>query len=247
MVNKDLELLKYEFEKIRKRGYIKATREGLSGIGKTFEDLLGKKEDNNFLPDYHGIEIKTKMGYTKALITLFNLTIKGEEELQTKRLRDTYGYPDKNNPQFKSLHCSFFGHVYTLVANRYLFKVKVSYEAQKVYLIILNTFYEVLESDCYWDFAELKYRLETKLTYLAFVKAWPKKLKNETYYRYYSMRLYRLKSFDTFLKLIEKGVIRITFRISSYKSGEWMGFVRDRGTCFQIDEKNLELLFDEIE
>ena len=39
----DLNILKEEFLRIKRMGYVKSLREGYTGIGKTFEDLLGKK------------------------------------------------------------------------------------------------------------------------------------------------------------------------------------------------------------
>ena len=76
MITKELYNLKQEFEKIKKMGYVKSTRSGFTGIGKTFEDLIGKNEDTLETPDYHGIEIKTKKSYSKSYTTLFNATPK---------------------------------------------------------------------------------------------------------------------------------------------------------------------------
>ncbi len=236
MQENSVEKLKYEFEKIKKRGYIKTTGEGI-GIGKTFEDLLGNSLD------YYGIQIRTKRGYTKTLITLFSLNIKGPSQFKIKRLRDVYGYSDKNN--HKALYCSFYGDCYTLIANKYLFKAKVSYNDKKVYLVILNHMYEVIEDYCYWDFEDFKEKLETKLAYLALVKVWPRVINGDVYFHYYRMMIFKLRDFETFLKLLERGVIKITFKIS-YISGEWMGYEKDKRTTFQIDEKNLELLFERI-
>ena len=45
-MNENYEELKELFNKIKRKGWIKAHRTGNTGIGKTFEDLLDKKEDN---------------------------------------------------------------------------------------------------------------------------------------------------------------------------------------------------------
>ena len=71
MLTENLEQLKQEFIRIKKLGYVKSTRNGPTGIGKTFEDLLGKKEDALGLPDYKGIEIKTKRSYSNSLYNTF--------------------------------------------------------------------------------------------------------------------------------------------------------------------------------
>ena len=44
MKTKELEQLKQEFIRIRNMGYIKSTKPGVTGVGKAFEDLLGKKK-----------------------------------------------------------------------------------------------------------------------------------------------------------------------------------------------------------
>lgn len=106
MITEELINLKKEFNRIKNLGYIKSTRKGLTGIGKTFEDLIGKKEDTLDLPDYHGIEIKTKRGYSNCYTTLFNLTPKGKNEFEIKHLCETYGYPDKILKNHKILHFS---------------------------------------------------------------------------------------------------------------------------------------------
>ncbi len=52
-MEKELLLLKQEFERIKNLGYVQSSRKGYSGIGKTFEDLIGKKEDTLETPDYN--------------------------------------------------------------------------------------------------------------------------------------------------------------------------------------------------
>lgn len=54
MKTKELEQLKQEFIRIKNMGYVKSTRVGVTGVGKTFEDLLGKEEDTQGMPDYNG-------------------------------------------------------------------------------------------------------------------------------------------------------------------------------------------------
>ena len=86
MYKKEIEQLEKEFKRIKNMGYVKSTRNGPTGIGKTFEDLLGKKEDALGLPDYKGIEIKTKRSYSNSYTTLFNATLHGQNNYETKRL-----------------------------------------------------------------------------------------------------------------------------------------------------------------
>lgn len=246
MINKELIYLKQKFEKIKQMGYVKSTRKGFTGIGKTFEDLIGKTEDTLGFPDYHGIEIKTKKGYSKSYTTLFNATPKGENEFEIKRLCAYYGYPDKVLKDKKVLNISINAIPPTLVANRFLFKLYIDYKAQKIFLDIRNKNLELLERNVFWTFTQIQEKLERKLSFLAYIKAWPKIINGVEYYKYYHIEFYKLKSFDEFLKLIEQGKIRITFKIGVFREGNRQGEIHDRGTGFEIQELDLQNLFDLI-
>lgn len=247
MITEELNNLKKEFERIKSMGYVKASRSGYTGIGKTFEDLLGKKEDSLELPDYHGIEIKTKRGYTRSYTTLFGATPQGKKEFEIKRLRNAYGYPDPIYKSQKLLNTSVQANCSTLVGNRYLFKLIVDYEEQKVFLLVTDKNMNFIEKKSYWTFEVLKEKLERKLQYMALVKAWPNTINGEEYYKYYDIDFYILKSFEDFLKLIEEGTVRVTFKIGIFKKGRRAGEIHDRGTSFEIQEIDMLKLFDKIE
>ena len=70
MIDENIRKLYRKFNEIRKMGYVKSVRNGSTGIGATFEYLLGKEEESFEIPDYYGIEIKTKRAYSKSYITL---------------------------------------------------------------------------------------------------------------------------------------------------------------------------------
>lgn len=247
MITEELMLLKEEFKRIKDMGYVKGTRGGTTGIGKTFEDLLGKKEDTLDKPDFHGIEIKTKRTYSRAYTTLFNAEPKGKKEDEAKRLKDKYGYPDSVLKQFKVLNVSVQANCNTSVGGRFLFKLDVDKEAEKIYLLIHDKNLIFKERRVYWDFSTLRARLERKLPYLALIKAWTTNRDGVEYYKYYDINFYKLKTFEDFLKLIEDGTIRITFHLGIYRIGERKGKIRDHGTCFEIQELDMDKLFEKIE
>lgn len=246
-MTEELKNLKSEFLRIRSMGYVKSTRKGPTGIGKTFEDLLGKKEDRQSVPDYHGIELKTKRAYTKAYTTLFSATPEGKEEYQIKRLRDNYGTALRSSSKLKVLMCSVQANASTFVDNRYLFKLDVDREKERVYLMISNQNFTLIDKKSYWSFDLLKSRLERKMPYLALIKAWPNIINGEDYYKYYDIEFYKLKSFEEFLKLLESGTIRITFKVGLYKNGPYKNQINDKGTSFEIQDLDLYKLFDKLE
>jgi len=247
MSKENVVVLKQEFERIKKMGYVKSTRRGFTGIGKTFEDLIGKPEDTLEIPDFRGIEIKTKRGHSKGYTTLFCATPQGKGEFETKRISNTYGYPDKILKDKKVLANSVQANCSTLVAGRFLFRLQINYEKQKIYLVIKDKNGKLLENETYWDFNTIKEKLERKMKVLAFIKAWTKCIDGIDYYKYYNIKFYELKNFEEFLKLIEQGIVRITFKIGVVRQGERMGEMHDRGTGFEIEEVNLQKLFSLIE
>lgn len=242
----ELKLLKKEFERIKKMGYVESTRNGTTGIGKTFEDLIGKAEDSIDEPDFHGIEIKTKRGYNKRYISLFCAAPKGLMDYEIKRLTEKYGYPDKvlrEYKVFRAIACS--GHL-ELVANRYLFSLKVDYENRKLFVGIFDRNFKLIEMSTYWDFDLLEDKLKRKLSYLALIKAWPNKVNGKDYYKYYDIIFYKLRGFEQFISLIEDGSIAVLFNVGIYRTGEKIGLIEDHGTTFRIKEKDLNRLFERI-
>ena len=246
-MDEKFKILKKEFERIKNMGYVKSSRKGSTGIGKTFEDLLGKEEDSLDMPDYLGIEIKTRRSYSRSYITLFSCAPKGQTNYEIKRLKDTYGYPDKVLKQFKVLSAIAYANHSEMVANRYLFKLKVDHIENKVYLIITDKFFNDFEKITYWSFELLKEKVERKLQNLAVIKAWPNKKDGIDYYKYYAIDFYKLKNFEKFIELIEKGVIRVCFKIGIYRDKEHLGEIQDRGTGFQIQESDLNKLYDKVD
>lgn len=79
------------------------------------------------MPDYNGIEVKTKLGYTNSYTTLFNLRPSG---IEMKELCMRYGYPDKTNKNILNVSITSTS---TLISNRYYFNLKINYKSKKYY------------------------------------------------------------------------------------------------------------------
>lgn len=206
-----------KFNKIKNLGWVKSERKGTSGIGYTFEKLIGKKEDNFFLPDFQGIEIKTKRNFSKGYLTLFNLTPDGDYLFPIEYIRNKYGYSDKEIPNQKVFQYSVSNENKASFMNKF-FKLKVDYNNQKIGLEIVNLLDYSKDTSISWSFKEIKERLYNKISYLAIVKT-NIETKNEVdYIRYYDMKIYKLRDLSTFIKPIENGTIRITFKIGIFHS-----------------------------
>ncbi len=66
-----LDEFKQEFHKLKREGFVKSQRTGATGIGFTFETLMGLDENNLVLPDIDGVEIKAHRDNSHSMITLF--------------------------------------------------------------------------------------------------------------------------------------------------------------------------------
>ena len=123
------------FVKIKKLGYVKSMRDGVTGIGYTFETLINKQEDNLPIADYGDIEIKAMHRFSKRKIHLFNATPDGDFLLPIKRLVDDMGYPDKEFLKVKILNVSVNTKDYTQIGFYKKMKIKVDYENEKIVLL----------------------------------------------------------------------------------------------------------------
>ena len=246
MNNSIIELKKLFYE-IKRKGWIKSDSNNLGSIGHTFEKQLGIQTNELEFPDFEGIEIKTKNKYSSSYTTLFCCTPTGPHFHEVERLKDLYGYPDSKLKKFNVLNTSIYSNYKKNVGKNYFFKLKVDKEKQKIFLLIYNWKMELIEDIVYWDFDIIEEKLYRKLNYLAFIKADKLYKQKKKFFKYYSMKIYKLKDFETFIKLVEKGIIRISLKIGIFRTGKKMGQIHDHGTSFCIEEDNLEKLYDLIE
>ena len=78
-IKESINQLSKEFDKISKKGYIRGIYNNLASIGRTFEHELNLPSNTMEIPDYNGIEIKTKRTYSKSYITLFTAVPDGNK------------------------------------------------------------------------------------------------------------------------------------------------------------------------
>ena len=238
----EIKILKKEFKKIKKKGWIRSVGEGKGSIGLTFERLLGHEKENFELPDYLGIELKTHKKNSQSYTTLFNATPDGRYLFEIKRLQQMYGYPDRILKYCKVLQGEVNAIEQKKIGLWYSYKLEIDYCEEKVYLCIYRNS-QLIDKETFWTFDLLKEKLERKLSVLAFIDAEEKEIKGETYFRYLSLRIYQLRDFKAFLKALEKGKIIVHFTIGIFRKGVKKGQTHDHGTAFRIQKKDLKKLF----
>lgn len=235
--------LKEKFEVIRKKGYIKGIYNNLSSIGRTFERELNLPENEFGIPDYYGIEIKTRRAYSKSAITLFNAAPDGENLFEVERLKETYGYPCKKDKRYKVLYIEAFGNKLNYAGVKFQYRIDVDKEEEKVYLCIYNRYDELIERKVYWSFDYLKERLMLKLKHLAIINAWTNTIDNWNYFKYYKIDFFKLRSFKKFIELLERGYIKLVFKVGIYTDEKRYGNTYDHGCGFAIKDEDVCKLF----
>ena len=229
----NLILLEKKYNYIKNLGWIKSIKNNCSGIGRTFENLLGKEEDSFCFPDFNGIKIKTKHFYSKKPFTLFSAEPDGKELFESERIRATYGYPHTHLPEFLIFYSKVKAiHDYTV--GKYKFTLKIDYNKKILSLIIKDFQNNIVDTNTYWSFDLLKECLKRKLTYLAVILARSKYIDGIEYFQYCKMVIYKNVVFEKFLKLLKEGKISVNFNISVYTGTYRYGKPHNHGTSFNI-------------
>lgn len=244
-MEEEFKILIDKYRHINKLDWIQSTRKGPTGIGKTFEDLLGKEEETFCFPDFLGIEIKTKRSNTNEPYSLFCIEPDGENMFEGERIRLKYGYSSKKHPQFK-----VFNHTIRVgketVLGDHKFTLKVDLIQKRLYLIVYDLNGKIIDQDTYWNFDLLKEALERKLKNLAIIKAHIKFENNIEYFKYYKMYIFKGVNFNSFLKLLQSGKIAVNFKLGVYTGEYRYGQPHNHGTGFSIYENYIKYLYEEF-
>lgn len=244
---KEFENLINKFEEINSKGYIKGINNNLiNSCGLTFENLLGKKADSMFFPDYEGIEIKCKQRYSRYDINLFCLSFDGPELFESNYILQKYGKRRTILSLKKELFINFNINKMILVNNKYYFELKINYIDKVIYINIYDINKRFIEKRGFIEFNSLEKRIKTKLKKLALVYASKKKENNDLYFRYYKIVCFKFKDFDTFLKMIEEGVIKLSLMLRYSKNENDYGKNKNKNMIFSINDKNLKKIYNVV-
>ena len=236
-----------KFEQIRNLGYVKAVNNDFSGIGLTFESLLGKSVDNFPLPDFNNtLEIKTKLAYSTRPLHLFKLTPEGNNFYEMKKIVEKYGYYNSENRDNKVFNGCVRAGMLEKIGLFYYFSLEVNYKEERIKLLVYDINKRLIDNTTYWDFEKIENALKRKLEYLVLVDVWPTERNGEKYYKYYRYSIYKYSNVYTFLSLVEKGIISITFSVGLYNSADKLGRIHDHGTSFDIKKEDLRQLFYQV-
>ena len=164
MINKKYSNLINNFNLISQKKWIKSIVNNTSGVGLTFESLLGKLPDSMFFPDYYGIEIKCTTRFSRYPITLFTKAFDGPSLYEMNKILEKYGKTDMIYIDRKLLLCDLKFNEKVLVNNKYFFELKLDYEKEKLFLFVYDLYGNLIERDAFINFDSLRSHLKIILS-----------------------------------------------------------------------------------
>jgi hypothetical protein len=239
MDSKVTESFKRDFQIIKEKGWIESHRIHDTGIGKTFEDLIGIVENNNLLTDYKDVlEIKSSREFAQSMITLFTDAPTNPKKVNSI-LREKYGQKDAEF-MVKIIHSTFSAVKFNSFVEKFGFKLEVDETNQKIFIKIKDLRSGELDKlEIYYTFEDLKKIIEKKCKYIAYIKAQSKKEDGKEFFKFNNAALLSGLTFEKFINCVKRGLIVYDIRLGVYRSGKNKGKPHDHGSGFRILKNNL--------
>lgn len=210
------------FDVVKARGWVDAMRSGDTGIGYTFETLLGIKENNDQIADFKGIEIKCqalKEGRTQSPCKI-NLFQAGPTWLTKSSAKQRIRALGKQGPN-KLYSC--YSQVSTAANNLGLLLNVMRSESN----VDLRKHSDRI---AYWPFARLEKRLAEKHSRAAFVKAQTRTNGGTLQFSYEELVYCDKPSIERFIDLVDRRNIVFEFIMSERANGQ----VRNHGYPWRL-------------
>jgi len=224
----NLKELVNRLQAISDMGYVKALRRGNTGIGYTFESLIGLEETNIPIPDIGGkVEIKTTRKDSSSLVTLFTFN-RGVWLRRQKEIIEQFGYEDEKGR--KALKSTIF---YNRPNSLGLY---IEIDERKNVIRLLSSGNELLAE---WDVYVVVGVFSSKLSRLLFVLADRRTIQGQEEFHFNEAYLLTEPNPRNFLKAFKNSLVGIDLRMHLKENGT----VRNRGTGFRMREKDMLELY----
>jgi len=229
-----------KIRKISSMGYIRTMRSGDTGIGYTFETLLGIEANNATTPDFRGIEIKTKRASRPAnRTTLFSKTPDWQKSTlkSSLELLQTRGkYSEEKSRlqlyhQISSVKTNSYGLILLINSNDSTLEQRYQDKATDI-------------MDVLWSMEVLNDALAAKHKETFWVSAQVQGRRNGTGEMFWYNNIKHTGNIDlnALPVLLELGVISLDYTIKETATGG----AKDKGYLFKMATSNLDLLFQQV-
>lgn len=225
----NLKELTEKLKAVNDMGYVQALRGGTTGIGYTFETLIGLQETNIPIPDIGGrVEIKTTRKDSSSLITLFTFN-RGVWVEKQKDIIEQFGYIDEKGR--KALKTTLF---YNIPNSLELF---IEIDENRNVIRLISPQQQLLAE---WDIYVIVGVFSAKLSRLLFILADRRIVEGKDEFHFNEAYLLTEPNPRNFLKAFKNSLVGIDLRMHLNENGS----VRNRGTGFRMREKNLLELYN---
>ena len=222
----NLEEFKEKFQELKNKGFVPSRRKGPTGVGYTFETLLGLGENNLALPDIENIEIKAHRDNSNSMITLFTFNRKAWKLNPLEAIRKYGSYDVKGR----------LGMYYTMSLTPNSAGLFLNVNDKEI--SVQHTSGEVIAT---WQLTTLAERFIQKIPTLLFISARTEERGGKEYFYFYRAQLMMGTSPELLSDLFKTGNLLVDLRLHDKKT-----MARNHGTGFRTYEDKLPLLFKQI-
>ncbi|MDE0471219.1 MAG: MvaI/BcnI family restriction endonuclease [Ekhidna sp.] len=229
----NLKEIQQRLEDLKGRGFISTHRRGPTGIGHTLEQELQLDENNLAIPDLGGrVELKANRKKSGSMVTLFTFN-RSVWQMSQREVIETFGYIDDKGRR------SLYSTVFHSSPNPQGLEIQIDRGNHQVHLCHKN---QMLGT---WSVFTIVGKFVTKLERLIVVFA-DNRISEETgkeEFHFNEAYLLDKPDPDNFLDAFEKGLIAMDVRMHLKPTGA----LRNHGTGFRIDERNIPNLYEHRE
>ena len=230
-----IEIFNKAIERIMNDHPIEITMKNKNQLGYEIEKRLGIDKNELPIADFLGIEIKCVYERSIYPIKLFSSEFDGPNVMEAKVIFDKYHDVKGTKNTFNH---SFYGNKNTKLSNSIYGRLFVDKVMKKIHLLFFDIYNCCIEN-AYWDFDTLYNHVNNKLSILAIIYYKYEYNNDRKYCRITRYKLLKLKDQNTFINLIESGIIAISFSIEKNSNS-----IHNHGTSFSIKKENITKLFD---
>lgn len=224
-IDASLESLLGKFDEVKELGWVDSLRSGDTGIGYTFETMIGLKENNSREADYQGIEIKCKQTRTGnargGKINLFQQVPEWTQKLSGMERLQLIGKQEIDGTY--SCHSQV-----TALPNNLGLRLALKEIDQRIDLL------KDSEEVGYWLYDVLQQRLLEKHSRAVFIKACVRKGKEKVQFKYNELVYCEKPSIERFVNLVKTRDIVFEFIMAERK-----GKVRNHGYPWRLGHDEL--------
>jgi hypothetical protein len=214
------------FARIKQAGYVRSTRTGPTGVGHTFETLLGLEEDNIALPDLGEVEVKARRVNSTSMVTLFTFNKKAWIMKPLEAVKK-YGTLDRSGRQ---------GLYFTMA--RTPTSTGLFLHIEEEFISVRHVSGEIVAR---WNLEQLVNQFIKKLPALVLVSALSEVRDGIEWFTYTRAQLLTGTSPDILREQILAGNVLVDLRLHDQSTR-----ARNHGTGFRAREDKLSLIFKTV-